>query len=479
MHDNTPTESDALRDIVSTAGADDPLALFEAETAPAEAPGAPPASAQVAPPAFAQVAPAAEARGAPPASAQRGEHPLSLDAVVNRLRFVSWAEAVAIVDALCVQLTQAGPAARVPELSQIALTSGGAVLVAGGAPTGPIGPRLARILHALTSQGAVPAPLRLFVSKWVAFEEGHSIVDFAKELAYFVRPEPEALIRAVYQRAIAATAAALPAPVPGETNRPKERLARARGGQGSRRMIVAVALVAVSLASALAWYGVSRRPDAVSVLNVSDLWSRGGQTASEMVSAVRQLAGLAPASTSPADPASSASTSDAINRSAGAAARRGSAGRTGARSTAVAATGEPSAVGEGPPGAPPKPIAALAPPSVAPNVPSPVPPAPAGVDEALGGSHIYSSADPDVTPPQFRYPQLPPPLLAGVQEDVNTIELIVTEAGTVERVRLLSPPRRMADMMLLSGAKTWRFEPALRGGESVRYRLLLSWEASP
>ena len=101
------------------------------------------------------------------------------------------------------------------------------------------------------------------------------------------------------------------------------------------------------------------------------------------------------------------------------------------------------------------------------------------VDVMRETSRIYSSADPDVTPPEIRNPQLPPPLLSGVHAEVNTIELIVTEDGTVDRVRLVSAPRRMSDMMLLSGAKTWRFEPALRDGRPVKYRLLLSWDATP
>jgi outer membrane biosynthesis protein TonB len=62
---------------------------------------------------------------------------------------------------------------------------------------------------------------------------------------------------------------------------------------------------------------------------------------------------------------------------------------------------------------------------------------------------------------------------------MNTIELIVSETGSVERVRLLSTPKRMPDMMLLSGAKNWVFEPALKDGQSVRYRLELSWAATP
>lgn len=101
------------------------------------------------------------------------------------------------------------------------------------------------------------------------------------------------------------------------------------------------------------------------------------------------------------------------------------------------------------------------------------------VDDVSGASQVYSSADPDVTPPELLRPQLPFPLLSGVRTALNTIELIVSEGGTVERVQLLSEPRRMADMMLLSGAKAWVFEPASRRGQSVRYRLLVSWDSGP
>ena len=59
------------------------------------------------------------------------------------------------------------------------------------------------------------------------------------------------------------------------------------------------------------------------------------------------------------------------------------------------------------------------------------------------------------------------------------MEVIISEVGTVERVRLVSPPKRMPDMMMLSGAKIWQFQPASKDGRAVRYRLLLSWPATP
>jgi outer membrane biosynthesis protein TonB len=59
------------------------------------------------------------------------------------------------------------------------------------------------------------------------------------------------------------------------------------------------------------------------------------------------------------------------------------------------------------------------------------------------------------------------------------MELVITREGRVETVRLLTPATRMTDMLLLSGAKTWKFAPALKEGQPVRYRTRFSWEATP
>jgi hypothetical protein len=55
----------------------------------------------------------------------------------------------------------------------------------------------------------------------------------------------------------------------------------------------------------------------------------------------------------------------------------------------------------------------------------------------------------------------------------------VSANGTVERVQLVAGPARLPDMMLLSGAKTWKFAPALKNGEPVRYRTVISWVGLP
>jgi hypothetical protein len=103
----------------------------------------------------------------------------------------------------------------------------------------------------------------------------------------------------------------------------------------------------------------------------------------------------------------------------------------------------------------------------APPVDEPAP-APAG---------MYSSADLDVEPPVLLLPQLTPPLIrpGNSAPAMNRMVVVVSPEGTVERVQLVEGPARMVDMMLLSGAKTWRFTPAFKDGEPVRYRTVISW----
>ena len=96
-----------------------------------------------------------------------------------------------------------------------------------------------------------------------------------------------------------------------------------------------------------------------------------------------------------------------------------------------------------------------------------------GVDDT-----IYSAQDRDVIPPQTSEP-LPAPTFSEWTTRTNSMEVIVSETGTVERVRLLTPPQRMPDVLELSRAKVWKFTPAMKDGRPVRYRLLLKWEVNP
>jgi Gram-negative bacterial TonB protein C-terminal len=91
---------------------------------------------------------------------------------------------------------------------------------------------------------------------------------------------------------------------------------------------------------------------------------------------------------------------------------------------------------------------------------------------------IYSAGDQDVRPPQT-LETLPGPTISRWTTRTNAMELIVSETGTVERVRLVTPPQRMPDIQVLSVAKVWKFTPAMKDGKPVRYRLLVTWEVNP
>ena len=87
---------------------------------------------------------------------------------------------------------------------------------------------------------------------------------------------------------------------------------------------------------------------------------------------------------------------------------------------------------------------------------------------------IYSDQDADVTPAALIHPQVPLAEAGSTAEDqVSEFELTINRAGRVERVRLVNPINQLQDKMLLAAAKAWLFQPAVRDGQPVRYRLQL------
>lgn len=86
---------------------------------------------------------------------------------------------------------------------------------------------------------------------------------------------------------------------------------------------------------------------------------------------------------------------------------------------------------------------------------------------------VYSQTDPDVTPPAPIDRQLLDSPPSGSQQFV-ALDIVVDETGRVETATLVGRPASMREAMLatghLSAAKTWRFRPASRDGEAVKYR---------
>ena len=95
---------------------------------------------------------------------------------------------------------------------------------------------------------------------------------------------------------------------------------------------------------------------------------------------------------------------------------------------------------------------------------------------AVDPSVVYSQTDQTVEPPRLLSRPLPTRLPSG-GSDAATVEVVISPDGGVERVRLTSRPRRLVDVMELSAAKAWQFDPALKDGAPVRYRLELPTSA--
>jgi hypothetical protein len=89
---------------------------------------------------------------------------------------------------------------------------------------------------------------------------------------------------------------------------------------------------------------------------------------------------------------------------------------------------------------------------------------------SIPDSRVYTGLDDGVVEPvairEF-LPQEPIPGAAG--GDPSVLELVIDTRGFVESVRLRNPQNRYRDKWFLSAAKSWRFQPALKDGQPVKY----------
>lgn len=116
-------------------------------------------------------------------------------------------------------------------------------------------------------------------------------------------------------------------------------------------------------------------------------------------------------------------------------------------------------------------LAAAAPPPAPAPTPAPV----AEVAKAPGVPRVYTASDSDVVPPQAITRTMPgwrPPSTIIAQRSFRgTLEVIVNEQGTVDWAGISKPSFPSYDADLLSATKAWRFRPATKRGEPVKYRL--------
>jgi hypothetical protein len=391
---------------------------------------------------------------------------IPVGAVLARALPVHWDEAVALLQEL---LDKVMLARRddIPGFDDVVIDANGIVSIH-GSRRGEHGPIAAgRALHELLSTADVPVALRLFVTQANVPDTHPSLKAFADGLAYFGKSGRTELIRSIYARYRSTHGSApvatppqpqrtLPPPIPLApkanviTPAPPPKRTMPRWALAAAGVAVAAsALVAVWLTA-----GVEGSPPPAEA-----------EEAAAPAAPRARTNGAASTNGAPARP----------NESGSGKPQDGSLSRDlAARLSASASRGKAEANARVPP------IVAyetLRAPSGFDSESSAI-----GTHERVGSAKaIYSREDADVQPPVMLYPQMPPPLVVGGPDQaiVNRMELVISTDGTVERVRLVSEPRRMADMMLLSGAKLWRFAPAVRDGVPVRYRTTLSWTVFP
>jgi tetratricopeptide (TPR) repeat protein len=113
-------------------------------------------------------------------------------------------------------------------------------------------------------------------------------------------------------------------------------------------------------------------------------------------------------------------------------------------------------------------------PAAPPVVAAPPPPAAPVVPARTQGPRIYSLMDPDVVGPVDINRQLPawlPPTQALARNTYRgTLSIVVDERGQVESAVLTQPVTPSYDPDLLAATRYWRFRPATKDGQPVKYQ---------
>jgi len=378
---------------------------------------------------------------------------VDLGTLVDKDTPLTWYEAVAIVQELCGVLLATRRSGPAPDLEpgDVAITAEGSVEVRGGiAPGLPTVTQVAHILLTLLGEAkTLPVQLRLLALQDLPpAPTDTTLREWSARLAAFERPGRQSIIRAVYERFME-TPARDSGTLPTEPARARHaRVARSPWWR-SRKVRTAAAsvalLVAAGIAAAWLW------PVVVPLLSRLDGRGQrdaGAARAEESMSAeaVERIFARARriwlgTGAGPAAPPPNA-TLDATPIHMG------------------GPTGLPTGLPTGPA---PNPAAALR-----------LPEAAAGARTAAAEATVFSAADLEVVPPSLLRPHLPTSPRGGVRTaDLPQVELLVSPTGEVESVKLVTQRAGVASAMMLSAIKTWRFEPANRYGQPVRYRVLV------
>ncbi len=394
---------------------------------------------------------------------------MTLSEVLRRHVSTEWYEGVALVRSVAAHLLEtSGETPLLPELDQIEMSEGGHVTVTGGTIASEPIRHLGQLLQATLGSTQVPVQLRLLIVQATAPSPTFgSILEYDEALGFFERPSRETVLQGLYARAAVATPVSgfewpptLNAVVPLPAAEPPKAAHKRSMAVKSSAMKIGIAVILVVMGAGGVLYG-SRLGVAGGKREVSAIARQASDAVGAAVlsglSAVTERTGLGrivPADAAGAKPAATADSSAAMQLRVKPGAH---ALNPAARPTvpfdgdAFSNSGSAVALSSGH-----------------------VPAAPSAVAVEAGAPEsgpIFSQDSEGVSPPVGVRPQLPSELPANVRpEQVSRVELIVSETGTVESVKLLGTPHSVHDSMFLSAVKAWHFQPALKDGLPVRFR---------
>src|SRR3954454_349276 len=395
---------------------------------------------------------------------------ITLSEILGRGVSMEWYEGVALVRGVATRLLDtSSDAAAAPELHQIEISKDGDVSVSGATTTTEPVRRFGQLLQATLGHTAMPVQLRLVIVQATAPAPAFgSIREFDEALAYFERPGRDTILEALYTRAAAApipeaaptptldAVAPLPSPDP-----PKAAKRRAPAKSNRRAVLVGAAGVVLLIGATAPWYArragvmVGRRDVSTIAHQAADAAGAAPLAGLSAVTERTGLGRLVPATAvSPEPPAVPDTAVAKLSR---------------ARQTASPR--------RKPPIAPilmfdldPLPHSEIE--LVAYATPGSAPPGSVAAESVERDENtVFALGSEGVLPPVWVRPQLPRELPPNVKpEQLCRVELVVSENGTVESVKLLGVPHTVHDSMLLSAVKAWQFHPALKDGHSVRFR---------
>ena len=370
---------------------------------------------------------------------------MTLADILSRDVSMAWHEAVALVRGVVERLLEkSSEAIAVPELDQIEISATGQISVSGRTNVSKPVRRLGQLLQAMLGYTESPFELRLVVVHATAPSPAFgSIREFDEAVGYFERPGRNAVLQAVYVRAIAAPSAdahrvatldsiaSLPT-----TDQPEpSRKNAARKSNLRRQQLIAGALLLLVCAGGMHYARCGsivpqkRNVSAIALKASNAAGAAGAAMVSSPSCSVREESRVKPgaAVTKPAvslQPAFDLDPPPAVTTA------------TTAADDSIEMTQE-----------------------VRPGV---------TFNEELP---VYSAESEAVSPPIGVGLQLPHELpWNGIAQDLSRIDVIVSPTGTVDSVKLVGTPHNVHDSMFLSAAKTWTFQPALKDGRPVRYR---------